>query len=330
MGRILITGVAGFIGSKFAGHILDTHGGEYEVTGIDNLSGGYIENVPDGVEFHNLDLAKDDLSPVFSGRHYDYVYHLASYAAEGISPWMRTYVYSNNILSTSNVVNACINHDAGKLIFTSSMSVYGDSGREFNESDTPNPQDPYAVSKYASELDIRTAGIHHDLDWCILRPHNVYGEGQCLWDRYRNVFGIWMRKTLDNDIPIIYGTGEQVRCFTYVKDIMEPMLTAGTSPWTSWQTINLGGTTPCTLNQAAETFQTITDCRDFKYMEARKEIFSGIPSFQKSVDLLAYGGDTPLKEGLTNMWEWARTQPRRDELKFDETEIDKGLHGYWK
>ena len=328
--RILITGVAGFIGSNFAKHILDAHGNEYEVIGIDNLSGGYVENVPDGVEFHVLDLVKDDLSPVFKGRKIDYVFHLASYAAEGISPWMRSFVYSNNILSTSNIVNACINHDAGKLVFTSSMSVYGDSGEVFNENDRPNPQDPYAVSKYASELDIRTAGIHHGLDWCIVRPHNVYGEGQCLWDRYRNVFGIWMRKTLQDEPLLIYGDGNQVRCFSYIGDIVEPLLVAGTSDRTTGEVINLGGTTPHSLNESAEIFQGVTGCRDFTHVEARNEISTGIPSFYKSIQFLGYGNETPLETGLRNMWEWAKTQPDREELKFKDTEITKGLHDYWK
>lgn len=163
------------------------------MVGIDNLFGGYIENVNKDVVFYNRDLSKDDIADIFQKHEFEYVYHFAAYAAEGLSPFMRKFNYSNNVLSTVNIINNCITYGVKRLVYTSSMSVYGhgvQKGRIFDENDPLQPIDPYGISKYACEMDIRVAGEQHGLDWCIIRPHNVYGIKQNIWDKYRNVLGI--------------------------------------------------------------------------------------------------------------------------------------------
>lgn len=331
---ILITGVAGLLGARMADWILENKT-EYEVVGIDSLFGGYIENVNPNITFYKRDLAVDDISDIFERHNFEYVFHFAAYAAEGLSPFMRKFNYSNNVLSTVAVINECITHDIKRLIYTSSMSVYGwgnEQGVRFEEKDQPKPIDPYAISKYACEMDIKVAGEQHGLDWCIIRPHNVYGIGQNIWDKYRNVLGIWMYQILNN-LPIsVYGDGEQTRAFSYIEDCLVSFWNAAVFEGASKQIINVGGINGHTINEAAEMLCEITgyDKSNIKHLEPRHEVKWCVPSYQKSIDVLGYTEKTDLKEGLTKMWEWAKTQPNRERYKWENYEITKGLYSYWK
>ena len=192
---VLITGIAGLIGSSLADWILDNQSG-YQIIGVDNLSGGYKSNVDERVVFYEIDCASKELKEIFSKHQPTYVFHFAAYAAEGLSPFVRAYNYQNNLVATANIVNECIRKDVKRLIFTSSMAVYGKGNAPFDEMQQPAPIDPYGVAKYACEMDIQIAGDQHGLDWCIIRPHNVYGIKQNIWDTYRNVLGIWMYQFL--------------------------------------------------------------------------------------------------------------------------------------
>lgn len=328
---VLITGVAGLIGSRMADWIIENHP-EYDVVGIDNLFGGYIENVNPKVIFYKRELSYDDISDIFDTHCIEYVYHFAAYAAEGLSPFMRKFNYSNNVLSTVNIINECIKHNVKRLVYTSSMSVYGHGDlkmNRFDENDTPCPIDPYGISKYACEMDIRVAGEQHGLDWCIIRPHNVAGVKQNIWDKYRNVLGIWMYRIL-HDMPIlIYGDGEQTRSFSYIDDCLEPLWNAAVLENASKQIINLGGTKPCTINDAAKLLMGITGYNKLEYKEARHEVKWAVPSYQKSVDILGYKDKTEMKVWLKDMWEWAKTQPDREQYKWGNYEIEKGIYSYW-
>lgn len=329
---VLITGVAGLLGSRLADWICDNKR-EYVVIGIDNLFGGYIENVNDKVIFYNRDLSKDSILDVFDKYNIDYVFHFAAYAAEGLSPFMRCFNYRNNCVSTTNVINECIMHDVKRLVYTSSMSVYGHGSlnmTRFDENDTPCPIDPYGISKYACEMDIRVAGEQHGLDWCIIRPHNIYGEKQNIWDKYRNVLGIWMYQILNNKPMLIYGDGEQTRAFTYVMDDMPCLWEAAVSEKASKEIINLGGIKPYTINEAASILSDITDYNDIKYAEARHEVKWAVPTYQKSIDLLGFEHKTDLHDGLVLMWEWAKKQPKRNQYVWNDYEITKGIYSYWK
>jgi UDP-glucose 4-epimerase len=302
---------------------------EYEVVGIDDLSGGYIENVNDKVKFYQKDI-KEDLDSIFVINKPTYVYHFAAYAAEGLSPFIRQFNYQNNLVATANIVNNCITHDVKRLIFTSTMAVYGEGNPPFDESLQPNPIDPYGVAKFACESDIKIAGVQHGLDWCIIRPHNVFGVNQNIWDKYRNVLGIWMNQHMNGNPMTIFGDGEQTRAFSYIDDCLEPFWKCAVQENTSKQIINIGGTRFYSINQASQTLKEVIEGGEIVYKEERHEAKHCFPTYQKSVDLLGYKDKTSLRDGLKKMWDWAQTQPKRSTFMWDKYEIEKGLYSFWK
>ncbi len=327
---ILITGVAGLLGSRMADWIIENKP-EYEVVGIDNLFGGYIENINEKVIFYKRELGEDDVSDIFKKHNFKYVYHFAAYAPEGLSYFMPVFNDKNNILSTDDIIKECIKHKVKRLVYTSSMAVYGHgNGKPFDENDVPNPIDPYGVSKYACEKNIQIMGEHFGLDWCIIRPHNVMGIKQNIWDKYRNVLGIWMYQVLNNQPMLIYGDGEQTRAFSYIDDCLECFWNAAISDKASKQIVNVGGEIGYSINEAAKILCEVTGYDNIEYREARHEVKHATTTCDKSKEILGYKQTTDLKEGLTKMWEWAKTQPMRPQFKWDIYEIDKGIYSYWK
>jgi len=326
---VLITGVAGLLGSNLADYLISKN---VRVIGIDDFSGGYLENINDKVELHTLNLVTNvkEVNAIFESEPIDYVYHLAAYAAEGLSPFIRNYNYNNNLISTTNIVNACINHNVKRLVFTSTMAVYGENRTPFDESYVPNPIDPYGVAKYSCEMDIRVAGEQHGLDWCIIRPHNVYGRKQNIWDKYRNVLGIWMYQHLNNLPLTIYGDGNQTRAFSYIDDSLEPFWNAAILPDSSKQIINLGGIIETSINDACDTLIEVMGGGDKVHLQQRHEVKHAYSTYQKSIDILKFEHKTNLKEGLTDMWAWAKQQPNRNRFVWPSYEVEKGIYDFWK
>ena len=326
---ILITGVAGLLGSRLADWLVENT--NHNIVGVDDLSGGYIDNVHNQVQFHQFDLAENDrLEKLVKVTNPNVVYHLAAYAAEGLSPFMRSFNYKNNLMSTSKVINACINYEVERLVFTSTMAVYGHGNPPFDEEDTPTPIDPYGIAKYACEMDIQVAGEQHGLDWCIIRPHNVYGEKQNIWDRYRNVLGIWMYQHMNNEKMTIFGDGEQKRAFSYMGDCLEPLYKSGFDKRASKEIINLGSSKFYTINQANEILIDVLKEGTPIYLEPRHEVKNAHPTWEKSMELLDYEDTTDLKTGLHNMWIWAQTQPNRQRKSWEIYEVEKGIYDFWK
>ena len=329
--NILITGVAGLLGSRLADWILENDP-DVTVIGIDNLSGGYVENINSRVKFYKLDLIRDSISDLFQKYDIDYVFHFAAYAAEGLSPFIRGFNYDNNLKSTARIVNQCIKHDVKRLIFTSTMAVYGHGENQaFDEKQTPCPIDPYGVAKYACEMDIKIAGEQHGLDWCIIRPHNVYGAKQNIWDKYRNVLGIWMYQHLSGKPMTIFGSGNQTRAFSYIDDSLEPLWNAAIEPRASKQIINLGGIHSVSILEANNILKNVIGCpENTVFFEERHEVMHAISTYQKSIDILGFKHETDLEDGLTKMWEWAKVQPMRNQFIWPSFELDKGLYSFWK
>ena len=328
--KVLITGVAGLLGSRLADWIIENKPGT-EVIGIDDLSGGYKQNVNSKVNFWQMDLAEHPIENCFEVHKPDYVFHFAAYAAEGLSPFIRTYNYKNNLISTARVINECIRHDVKRLVFTSSMAVYGyGEGGIFHEDMRRNPIDPYGIAKMACERDIEVANEQHGLDYTIIRPHNVFGANQNIWDKYRNVLGIWMYYHMQGKPITIFGDGSQTRAFSYIDDSLEPLWRAATAPEASKQIINLGGIKEYTINEAADILSEVVGGANKVHLEKRHEVHVAVPTYQKSIDLLGFEHKTDLKEGLTKMWEWALKQPKRDRFVWSEYELDKGIYSYWK
>ena len=341
--KILITGIAGLMGARMADWILENT--DHKVVGIDDLSGGYASNINEDVKLYRFNLSADkavagltystiggpvNLKYIFEQEKPDIVYHFAAYAAECLSPFIRRYNYSNNLVSTANVVTECIRHKVKRLVFTSSMAVYGEANKPpFDESFIRMPKDPYGIAKAACEADIEIAGEQHGLDWCIIRPHNVYGIKQNIWDKYRNVLGIWMYRHMKKKPLLIYGTGNQKRAFSYIDDCLQPLWKAATKPEASKQIINLGGTKEVSILEACQTLiKVINEPIEVEHREPRHEVFEAWSTYQKSIDILDYKDNTTLEEGLSKMWEWAKYQPfkKQRNMKY---EIKENIYSYW-
>ena len=272
MNKVLITGVAGLLGSRLASWIIENT--DYEVVGIDDLSGGYTENIHNKVKFYKFNLNDlETLKGVFEKEKIKIVYHFAAYAAEGLSPFIRKYNYENNLIASTNLITCSIQYNVSRFVFASSMSVYGDKYKPpFNEDMRQAPIDPYAVAKYAVEMDLEIAFKQHGLNYTIIRPHNFYGINQNIWDKYRNVLGIWMYQILNKQNPTIFGDGSQVRAFSYVDDSIIPFWNASQKDNCIGEIINLGGIKEHTINDACNTLINVTG-QNVKpvYLEARHE-----------------------------------------------------------
>lgn len=328
--KVLVTGCAGLIGSHMAEYLLKK---DYEVYGIDNLSGGYVENVPNGVIFFAADLSdKKHLGRLFKKIRPDYVYHFAAYAAEGLSPFIRNFNYQNNLVCSANVINECIKNGVKKIIFTSSMAVYGEQKPPFKETMIPNPIDPYGISKYAVEMDLACAKSQFGLDYTIVRPHNVIGIRQNIWDKYRNVIGIWIRRVMRKESICIFGDGLQERALSNIKFCLEPfeklMFDHG------GDVFNLGCPKQYSLNEIADTVAKVAkelgfDPKIEHLVQRHGEAKFAYCNHDKAEKVLGFKDETNLEETIKEMFEWAVNQPDR-EVKQMDYEIDKGMYPYWK
>jgi UDP-glucose 4-epimerase len=335
--NILITGVGGLLGGRLAQWLLkhpDT--ADARVVGVDDFSCGYPENVPQGVELHELTLGAGDrrLPAVVAGA--DYVFHFAAYAAEGLSPFIRCYNYRNNLVAHAELLNAVLAAGtARRFVFTSSMAVYGRGNPPFDEDDPCRPIDPYGIAKRACELDLAVAGEQHGLDWCVIRPHNLYGPGQSIWQEYRNVLGIWMARRLEGRPLLVYGDGAQRRAFSYIDDCLPCLWAAARSPAASRQVINLGGTTDVSIGEAAELCCEVTGGGIIHHAEPRHEVRRAWCRWEKSVERLGFVDRTGLRAGLERMWAWAQRAwrefpQRRGRHQVAPIELERGLYSYWR
>jgi len=336
--KVLITGIAGFMGSRFAQWLLENKPG-VEILGVDNLLCGYIENVHPDCRFANCTIGTGRLP--YCGldfRGVDYVFHFAAYAAEGFSPFIRRKNYMHNLLPTAEVINFCVERKVKRLVYTSSMAVYGVNHPPFHEDMPRNPIDPYGIAKTASEMDIEVAGKQHGMDWCIIRPHNLYGPGQSLWQKYRNVLGLWIGQILQGLPVTIFGDGEQIRAFSFLEDCLPCLWEAAVRPEASREIINLGGKSPTTISEAQKLLSSIREVSHLSpqvvYLEPRHEVKYAWCTTQKSIDLLGYEERTGLFHGLVEFWEWARSvwsiYPERREKVHPSPEIEEGLYPYWR
>ncbi|HEY7574670.1 MAG TPA: NAD-dependent epimerase/dehydratase family protein, partial [Thermoanaerobaculia bacterium] len=241
MVKSLVTGGAGFIGSHVARHCV---GLGHEVTVLDDLSGGFADQVPEGARFVEGSIVDHALlARLFEEGKFDHVYHLAAYAAEGLSHFIRRFNYTNNVVGSVNLINESVRHEVKCFVFTSSIAVYGAAQLPMREEMTPQPEDPYGIAKYAVELDLRAAHEMFGLDSIVFRPHNVYGENQNIGDRYRNVIGIFMNQILQNRPMTIFGGGEQTRAFSHIDDVAPQIARSVDVPEARGSVINIGADT---------------------------------------------------------------------------------------
>ena len=331
MSKILITGVAGLLGSRLSDWVINNT--NYEVVGIDDLSGGFTENINPKVKFYKFNLTNlEKLKEVFKKENIEIIYHFAAYAAEGLSPFIRKFNYENNVIASSNLITCSIEFSIKRFIFASSMAVYGEKYEPpFHEDLLQAPIDPYGIAKYAVEMDLKIASDQHGLNYTIIRPHNFYGINQNIWDKYRNVLGIWMYQILNKESPTIFGDGSQVRAFSYVDDSVIPFWNASQNDNCKGQIINLGGTKEYSISEACNILINVTG-QNIKpaYLEPRHESKYAWATWDKSIELLGFEHKVNLEEGAAKMWEWAKKQPNRERYVWPEYELNKGIYEYWK
>ena len=302
--KVLITGVAGFMGSHLADSML-TEG--HDVLGIDNLIGGYESNVPKFVNFIKEDLRNlESISPYFKG--VDVVIHSACTAYEGLSVFSPSLVSENTYQITANVLSASINFRVNKFIYLSSMARYGTQAIvPFTEDMTPAPQDPYGIAKYASELLIRNLCELNKIDYTILVPHNIIGPRQKYDDPFRNVASIMINRMLQGKQPVIYGTGNQKRCFSFMKDVVDPIKTTIESTIANSEVINIGPDEEfISINELALKISNIVGFSlDPIYVPGRpQEVEYANCSANKARRLLNYSPSVSLNEGLQELVSW--------------------------
>ena len=310
--KVLITGVAGFMGSHLADAFLAKG---YDVIGIDNLLGGYEENVPSGVDFHNIDLDNLELiQPLFED--VDLVVHTACTAYEGLSVFSPSLVVRNTMQITTNIMSACVRANVKKIVHLSSMARYGaQEVVPFVESMVPKPQDPYGIAKYGAELMIKNIADTHGLNYVILVPHNIIGPRQKFDDPYRNVASIMINRMLQGKQPIIYGNGEQKRCFSFMQDVIDPLMIACETDVAHGRIINIGPDEEfVTINELAHKLSIILDFKlEPIYMPGRpQEVFHANCSANLAREILNYKTTTSLEAGLVELVNWIKSKGARE------------------
>src|SRR6266852_781198 len=246
----LVTGGAGFMGSHVAEHLLRLG---HRVIILDDLSGGFRDNVPPGAQFVEGSIQDHELiDRLFAQYSFDYVYHLAAYAAEGLSHFIKRFNYNNNLIGSINLINASVNHGVKRFVFTSSIAVYGAGQSPMNEAMTPIPEDSYGIAKLAVEQELRVTHEMFGLEYIVFRPHNVYGERQNIGDRYRNVVGIFMNQLLKGEPMTVFGDGTQQRAFTHINDVAPMIAKSVNVPTARNEVFNVGADVPFTVNHLAK------------------------------------------------------------------------------
>jgi UDP-glucose 4-epimerase len=331
MPRVLVTGGAGFIGSHVATALV---GRGHQLTLLDDLSGGFRENVPAGARLVEGSITDHALvDRLFSEQRFDYVFHLAAYAAEGLSHFIKRFNYTNNVIGSVNLINASVNTGVRGFVFASSIAVYGSAPAPMlpmTEHTPLAPEDPYGIAKYAVERELAASRDMFGLDYIVFRPHNVYGPRQNIGDRYRNVVGIFMNQILQNRPMKIFGDGTQTRAFSYIDDVA-PVIAGAIDEPRAWnEAFNVGADQPFTLNELARSVAAAMGVEPrVEHLPARHEVQHAHASHDKIQRVFGRRNTTPLDDGLRAMAAWVRQHGARSSSTFDGIEIRKNLPDIW-
>ena len=322
--KILVTGAAGFLGSHLAEQLSNLG---HDVVGIDNMSGGYEDNVPKNIKFHKIDCC--DLPEVQKVmKDIEVVYHCAATAHEGLSVFSPFEITKNNYLASVAIFSAAVNEKVKRIIFCSSMARYGSQQSPFNESMKPSPVDPYAISKVASEEVLKNLCELNNIEWVIAVPHNIIGPRQKYDDPFRNVVSIMINRMLQGKAPIIYGDGNQTRCFSYIDDCLSCLLPMLDQKNLNKETINIGPDEEfVTINKVAEICSNITgvNLNPIYKKDRPKEVKHATCSANKARELLKYKTTVNLSDGIKKTFDYIK---KRGVKPFDyhiKLEIDNDL-----
>ena len=302
---VLVTGVAGFLGSHLADKLVDLG---HDVIGIDNMKGGYKDNIPKKIIFYNLDCCNyDKIKSIMKG--IDVVYHCAATAHEGLSVFSPYEITKNNYLASISIFSAAVAEKVKRIIFCSSMARYGDLKTPFTEDMKPKPVDPYAISKVAAEDVLINLCELNNIEWVIAVPHNIIGPRQRYDDPFRNVVSIMINRMLQGKPPIIYGDGEQKRCFSYIDDCLKCLLPMLDQKNLNKQIINIGPDEEfVTINKVAEICGNLTGFneRPIYKKDRPREVKHALCSADKARKLLNYNTSTSLEEGIKKTYEYIK------------------------
>jgi UDP-glucose 4-epimerase len=328
--RALVTGAAGFMGSHVTEAVLALG---MDVVATDDLSGGFRENVPVGADWIQGDVRDVDfVRSLFARGPYDYVYHLAAYAAEGLSHFIRRYNYRTNLEASVNLINEAVVTGVKRFVFTSSIAVYGAGQVPMREDMTPRPEDPYGVSKYAVELDLAAASHMFDLDYTVFRPHNVYGERQNISDPYRNVIGIFMNNVLRGKPMTVFGDGLQTRAFSHIADVVPAIARAPLVPASRNQVFNVGADMPYTILELADAVAAAFDVvPEVVHLDPRNEVVHAYSDHSKLARIFGEATQVPLKDGIARMAKWVSEVGARPPIVFSgDIEVSLNMPPSWR
>ena len=305
--NVLVTGGAGFIGSHIVDRMLSDG---FEVTVIDNLSTGRLENVAHHQgkkdfqfikgDIRNFDLVKSTLQDV------DAVFHEA--ALVGMTCSVEDPVLANevNVTGTLNLLKASVDSDVKRFVYASSAAVYGKTEALLHhENLTPQPISPYGASKLAAENYVRVFSDVYGLETVCLRYFNVYGPRQT-YGPYSGVITIFISRLLSNQPPIIYGDGEQKRDFIDVLDVVDANMLGLIKKDVVGQVFNVATGVATTVNQLANVLQEIMGKTSLKpiYMNKRLgEIRHSCANVSKARRLLGFDSKISLIDGLAKLIE---------------------------
>jgi len=303
--KILITGVAGFLGSHLADKLRDMGN---EIVGIDNMIGGYEDNIPKGIEFHKIDCCDlKKVKQIIKG--VNVVYHCAATAHEGLSVFSPYEITKNNYLASISVFSAAINEKVKRIIFCSSMARYGDLKTPFTEDMKPKPVDPYAISKVAAEEVLANLCELNNVEWVIAVPHNIIGPRQKYDDPFRNVVSIMLNRMLQDKPPIIYGDGEQKRCFSYIDDCLKCLIPMLDQKNLHKEIINIGPDEEfVTINKVSEICSNLTgfNSKPIYTKDRPREVKHALCSANKARKLLNYKTSTSLSDGIKKTYDYIK------------------------
>lgn len=326
----LITGGAGFMGAHVVDELLRQ--GNTDVVALDDLSGGFRENLNPAATFVEGSILDVSLITQLCEQHkFDYIYHLAAYAAEGLSHFIKRFNYQNNLIGSVNLINAAVNYNVERFVFTSSIAVYGANQLPMHEGLTPMPEDSYGIAKYAVEEELIVSKRLFDLDYTIFRPHNVYGELQNISDKYRNVIGIFMNKIMQDEPLVIFGDGEQTRAFTHIADVAPHIARSVDIPEAACEIFNVGSDKEVSVNELAKLVMVAMQKEvSIKHFSARDEVKHAYCSHEKFQQVFGSTSEVELAEGLHRMAAWAKSVGPRPATEFSDIEIRKNLPESWK
>jgi UDP-glucose 4-epimerase len=328
MAKSLVTGGAGFIGAHVTNELIKMG---HEVIVVDDLSGGFEENINPAATFIKGSITDHEfISKLFADHQFDYVYHLAAYAAEGLSHFIKRFNYNNNLIGSINLINESIKHKIKCFVFTSSIAVYGAGAPPLREDMIPVPEDPYGIAKLAVEMELRVSHEMFGLDYVIFRPHNVYGEYQNLGDRYRNVVGIFMNQLMQGKQLSVFGDGMQTRAFSYIGDIAPHIASCVTNPKAYNQVINVGADKDYTVKELAYTVMEAMDIKgELRYLPSRNEVMHAYSDHSKCKAIFGESANTTLLDGLKKMKDWALKTGIKKSSRFENIEIMEKLPSFW-